>query len=58
MKKELRIIVNVLIWGFVIIACAIALKGTGAFQDIQFILGGGATVSLLVDATAGMRERT
>ena len=41
-------IVNACIWGFVLIACARALKGTGAFQEIQLILGGGAAASLLV----------
>ena len=34
--------------GFVLIMTAIALKGTGEFEKIQLILGGGAAASLLV----------
>ena len=58
MKKAFVIIGNALIWGIVLIACSIALKDTGAFQDIQLILGGGAIISLFVVATAGMREKS
>ena len=57
MKKEFVVISNALIWGIVLLACSIPLKDTGAFQDIQLILGGGATVSLFVVATAGMRNK-
>jgi len=42
------IIVNSCIWGLVIIACSLALKGTEAFKEIQTILVGGAGASLLV----------
>jgi hypothetical protein len=41
-------IVNACIWGLVIIATALALRGTGAYGRIQLILGGGAAASLLV----------
>ncbi|MFC2170398.1 hypothetical protein ACFLQJ_00300 [Calditrichota bacterium] len=30
------------------IACSLALKGTEAFKEIQFILAGGSTASLFV----------
>ena len=56
MKKEFVIIANALIWGVVLIACSIALKDAGTFPDIQLILGGGAVVSLLVVAAAGMQK--
>ncbi|MFC2170409.1 hypothetical protein ACFLQJ_00360 [Calditrichota bacterium] len=42
------IISNAIIWGFVMIACSKALKGTGAFQEIQNILAGGASMSLII----------
>jgi len=42
------IIVNACIWGLVMITAALALRGTGAYQKIQLVLGGGAAVSLLV----------
>lgn len=57
MKKEFVIIANALIWGIVLIACSIALKDAATFPDIQLILGGGAVVSLLVVATAGMQKK-
>jgi hypothetical protein len=57
MKKEsVVVIVNAIIWGFVLIASALALKGTGAYKEIQLILGGGAAASLLV-VGAGVRRR-
>jgi hypothetical protein len=57
MKKEsVTVIVNAIIWGFVVIACAVALKGSEAFKEIQLILGGGAAASLLVVA-AGLRQK-
>ncbi len=56
MKREfVVVIVNAFVWGLTVIACAIALKDTGAFQDIQLVLGGGAIASLLVVA-AGLRK--
>jgi hypothetical protein len=42
------IIVNACIWGLAILMTAHTLKGTGAYQQIQHILGGCAGVSLVV----------
>lgn len=56
-KKSVLIIINALIWGVVLLACSIALKETGAFQDIQLILGGGAAVSLFVAAVSGNKDK-
>lgn len=57
MKREgIVVIVNACIWGFVLITCAVALKGTGVYKDIQLILGGGAVASLLV-VGAGFRAK-
>ena len=42
------IIINACIWGLVMITAALALRGTGANQKIQLILGGGAAASLLI----------
>ena len=42
------IIVNACIWGFTMIMSSHTLSGTGAYQQIQNILGGGAAASLLV----------
>ncbi|MBC8478965.1 MAG: hypothetical protein H8D46_00760 [FCB group bacterium] len=47
-KASFTIILNAVIWGLVMIACSSALKGTGAFKEIQFILAGGSTASLIV----------
>ena len=42
------LIVNACIWGLAIIMSSKALSGTGAYEQIQSILGGGAAASLLV----------
>ncbi len=42
------IIVNACLWGFAMIMSSYTLKGTGAYQEIQHILGGCAGVSLVV----------
>jgi hypothetical protein len=42
------IIVNACIWGLAILMTAHTLRGTGAYQQIQHILGGCAGVSLVV----------
>ena len=42
------ILVNACIWGFVILMSSHTLSGTGAYQQIQHILGGGAAASLLI----------
>ena len=58
MKKEAAIIIgNALIWGVVLIATSLALKGTGQFQEIQHILGGGAGASFLVVSLAAIKRK-
>ena len=42
------IIVNACIWGLAILMTAHTLRGTGAYQQIQHILGGCAGASLVV----------
>ena len=42
------IVVNACIWGFAMIMSSRALSGTGAYEQIQSILAGGAAASLLV----------
>jgi hypothetical protein len=44
----ITIIVNACLWGFAMIMSAHTLKGTGAYQQIQHILGGCAGASLMV----------
>jgi len=57
MRKEAAVVIaNAIIWGFVVIACARALEGTGAYKEIQPILGGGAAVSLLVVGVGMIRK--
>ena len=56
------IIVNACLWGFAMIMSAHTLRGTGAYQQIQHILGGCAAASLIVvggglAATAKKPER-
>ena len=53
MKKQavlipVVIIVNACIWGLVILLSSRELSGTGAYQEIQNVLAGGAAASLLV----------
>ena len=47
-RASMVVIANAIVWALVLIASALALKGTGAYQEIQHILGGGAAASLLV----------
>ena len=42
------VIANACVWGFVIVMSSHTLSGTGAYEQIQTILGGGAAASLLV----------
>ncbi len=42
------IIVNACIWGFAMIMSSHTLSGTGAYEQIQHILSGGAAASLIV----------
>ncbi|MBC8401335.1 MAG: hypothetical protein H8E14_07590 [Candidatus Marinimicrobia bacterium] len=51
------VIANAIIWGFVIIGCSMALKGTGAYQEIQLILAGGALASLVLIGGLGVRKK-
>jgi hypothetical protein len=49
MKKEAAVVLaNAIVWGAVIIGCALALKGTGAYKAIQMILAVGAIASMSV----------
>ena len=45
---SLTVILNACIWGLAIIMTAHTLKGTGAYEQIQHILGGSAAASLVV----------
>lgn len=42
------IMVNACLWGLAILMSAHTLKGTGAFQEIQYILSGCTAASLIV----------
>jgi hypothetical protein len=44
----LLIIVNACIWGFTILMVAHTLRGTGAYQEIQHILGAAAAMSIVI----------
>ena len=44
----LLIIVNACLWGFTILMVSHTLKGTGAYQEIQHILGAGAGASTVI----------
>lgn len=41
------IIASAIIWGAVIIACSLKLKGTGCYDEISYILSAGAGFHLL-----------
>jgi hypothetical protein len=57
--SAVTVIVNACIWGFALIMTAYTLRGTGAFEQIQHILGGCAGASLLVvgGGVAAMRKK-
>jgi hypothetical protein len=58
MKRQgIIIIANAIIWGFVMITCSMALKGTESFQQIQHILGAGAAASLIINAVGVMPKK-
>ena len=58
MKKGVAILLgNAFIWGFVIIACSYALKGTDAYNEIQPILAGGALTSLMVVGLGVIKQK-
>jgi hypothetical protein len=48
MLLGLMIIVNACLWGFTILMVSHTLKGTGAYQEIQSILGAGAGMSTII----------
>ena len=56
-KVGMIVIANAIIWGFVMIMCSITLKGTGAYQEIQLILAGGAASSLVLTGGLGVRKK-
>lgn len=58
MNKTTLIITIAIVWAAVILACAMAVQGTEAFQDIQTILAGGAVVSLFAVAVSGKQTST
>ena len=51
------VIANAIIWGFVMIMCSFTLKGTGAYQEIQLILAGGALASLMLVGSGVLRKK-
>lgn len=58
MKKEPAIVLaNAIIWGTVIIATSLRLKGTDMFPLIQHILGGGAAASLFVTSLCVIKKK-
>ena len=53
MKKKgtsigLLIIASAIIWGLVIIGCALALRGSECYSEIQLILWGGVVTHLVL----------
>ncbi len=48
--KNFVVIANALIYGAVILGCAFALKGSGTFDQIMPVLGGGAFLIIIVSA--------
>jgi hypothetical protein len=50
------VIANAIIWGVVLVGSASALRGTGAFSDIQLILGGGAAASNILVGVGILRK--
>lgn len=57
-REKIIVLANALIWGTVLIACAVALRDPGTFQEIQHFLGGGAAVSVWVLIFAvGIRKK-
>jgi hypothetical protein len=54
------VIVNACIWGFAMLMSSHTLSGTGAYQQIQHILGGSAGASLLVvgGGLAGLAKKS
>jgi len=55
-RESAVVIANAIIWGVVLVSSALALRGTGAFSEIQHILGGGAAFSIIL-VGFGIRRR-
>lgn len=55
-KEPAVLLANAIVWGVVMIASSLALKGTGSFEKIQGILGGGAAASFLLVAVGVLRR--
>ena len=51
MKKGMHILGTAILWAVVIIASALALRGTDLFSRILLIQGGGAAASFLLSTT-------
>ena len=57
MSREAAVVIaNAIIWGTVVVGSAMALRGTGAFSDIQLILGGGAAASNILVGIGILRK--
>jgi hypothetical protein len=56
-KKGPLIIANAIIWGAVIIATALALRGTEEKTQVLSIIGGGAAASLMVNGIGPSTKR-
>ena len=57
-REKILVLINALIWSAVLIACAVALREPGTFQEIQYILGSGAAISFWVLILAvGIRRK-
>ena len=48
MKRALYPVLNAIVWGAVIVGCSLKLKDTGAYEEIQGILAGGAVASMFL----------
>ena len=58
MSKGAVIIANAVIWGAVIIACSLALRGTGMYQKIQLYLWGGVILTnMLLGGEAARKKK-
>ncbi len=56
-RAGIAIIINACIWGFVMIMISYTLRGTGAYQEIQLILGGGAVASMMAVGTGFLQKK-
>lgn len=56
-KKGPLIIANAIIWGAVIIATALALRGADEKTRVLSILGGGAAASIMLNGIGPSKKR-